>query len=75
MKNIELNDKVLLNTHTGESFQINDIGKSILNRLKSGKTDKEIIKDLSTEYKKDINTVYIDFYDFKEKLKLYGLIQ
>jgi len=57
----------------GISYQLNEIGKKIINFLKDGKSKKEIVEILSKEYNADWRDVYIDVEDFFQKLKIYGL--
>ena len=57
----------------GISYQLNEIGKKIINFLKEGKSKKEIVEILSKESNVDWRDVYIDVEDFFQKLKIYGL--
>ena len=57
----------------GISYQLNEVGKKIINFLKEGKSKKEIVEILSKEYNVDWREVYIDVEDFFQKLKIYGL--
>ncbi len=70
---IDEND-IAFHPSTGNSYQLNDIAKEIINFLKEGKDKDTIIEEIAKEYGKDRKEVYIDVSDFLNKLKIYGLI-
>lgn len=57
----------------GNSYQLNAVGKEIVDLLKQHKTKEEILEALSTKYEISQNELYIDMNDFISKLKIYGL--
>ncbi|WP_187648385.1 PqqD family protein [Nitrosophilus labii] len=59
---------------TGETFTLNDTAKEIIEDLAKGIEEKEIAKKLSKEYDVTEEEALNDVLDFKEKLKLYGLL-
>jgi len=59
----------------GNSYQLNSIGKEIINLLKQHKTKEEVLEELSKEYEISQNELFIDVSDFMAKLKIYGLYQ
>jgi len=59
----------------GNSYQLNAIGKEILNMLKQHKVKDEIIEVLAKEYDMPEHELFIDVSDFISKLKVYGLYQ
>ena len=59
----------------GNSYQLNSIGKEIINMLKQHKTKDEILDELSAQYDISKNELFIDLSDFISKLKIYGLYQ
>ena len=59
----------------GNSYQLNSVGKKIVNLLKQHKTKDEILEQLSNEYDVSQNELFIDVSDFISKLKIYGLYQ
>ncbi len=59
----------------GNSYQLNGIGKEIINLLKQHKTKEEVLEELSKEYEIAQNELFIDVSDFMAKLKIYGLYQ
>lgn len=59
---------------TGNSYQLNEIGKNIINLLKQQKDLNEIIGILSEEYAIDRDLLFIDVSDFIAKLKIYELL-
>ncbi len=70
---IDEND-IAFHPSTGNSYQLNEIAKEIINFLKEGKDKDTIIEEIAREYKKDKKEVYIDVSDFLNKLKIYGLL-
>jgi hypothetical protein len=58
----------------GNSYQLNEIGKKIINLLKIHKTKEEIIQELIQEYDIDENELFIDLSDFLRKMRIYGLL-
>jgi len=59
----------------GNSYQLNEIGKEIVNLLKQHKTKDEILDELSSTYDVSKDELFIDLSDFISKLKIYGLVQ
>ena len=59
----------------GNSYQLNPIGKEIINLLKQNKSKDEILEKLSNDYIVPKDELYIDISDFISKLKIYGLYQ
>lgn len=57
----------------GNSYQLNGIGKEVINLLKQHKTKSEILEQLSNEYNISKDELFIDISDFISKLKVYGL--
>ena len=75
-KNIAISDSgFIFNPNTGESFSVNPISNKMLEWLKDGKSDDEIIKLILDHYSIDKDTVEKDYYDFMELLKLYQLTE
>lgn len=64
----------VFNPITGESFRVNEIGVSIINELKKGKQQPEIMSSLLSEYEVDSNELEKDFSDFINMLKHHNLI-
>ncbi len=59
---------------SGETFTLNETAKEIIEDLARGVEEKEIAKKLSEEYDVTQEEALNDVLDFKEKLKLYGLL-
>jgi len=57
----------------GNSYQLNSVGKEIIELLKQHKTKDEILQQLSKEYDVSEDELFIDVNDFIAKLKIYGL--
>jgi len=58
----------------GITFQLNEMAKKIIDLIKEGKSKDEIVEIIAKESGKSWREVYIDVYDFFQKLKIYGLI-
>lgn len=75
-KNIALSDSgFLFNPSTGDSYSVNPIGMEILEMLKKGLEDDEIIKAVTKSYMIDSTTVEKDLYDFKVVLSNHKLTE
>ncbi|RUM57951.1 MAG: PqqD family protein [Persephonella sp.] len=59
---------------TGESFTVNRTGLFIINRLKEGKKEEEILQGLLDEFNVSKEVAERDLIDFLEKLKSYRII-
>lgn len=64
----------IFNPVNGESFTVNEIGFIILNELKSGKTNSEIIEKIINEYETSEDEIKKDFGDFINIMKFHNLI-
>lgn len=73
-KNIAISDSgFLFNPSTGDSYSVNQTGRDILEQLKEGKNDDQIINHFMKNYMIDKDTVEKDLYDFKSMLETYKL--
>lgn len=69
-KNIAISDSgFLFNPATGDSFSVNETGRDIIELLKEGKSDEEIISHFTKNYMIDKDSVEKDLYDFKTLLE------
>ena len=59
---------------TGESFTVNQTGLLILKDLKEGKSQEEIINDITENFEVSQEEAERDLIDFIEKLRSYRLI-
>jgi PqqD family protein of HPr-rel-A system len=59
---------------TGNSFTTNRTGLAILEALKEGKKEEEIVKLLASKYEVSEEEVRKDLTDFLEQLRYYALI-
>lgn len=74
--NVAVSDSgFVFNPSTGDSFSVNPVGQEIINLIKDGKSEKQIIQQINTEYFIDEGTVEKDLYDFKKLLTTYKLIE
>jgi hypothetical protein len=73
-RNIALSDTgFVFNPASGDSFSVNPIGLSILKDFKDGKTEKEIIDKLVSEYNTTRETAERDLFDFKRMIGQFRL--
>ncbi len=61
--------------NTGESFMVNETGRFIINQLKEGKSDSEIIELITEEYDADFETAQRDFDEFITMLGNLNLVE
>lgn len=67
------NDGFAFNTATGESYILNCCARLILNRLRSGETQEQIVDALSREFGIAQSRVEHDVTDFLQQLHILGL--
>ena len=73
-KNIALSDTgFLFNPLSGDSYSVNEVGGLIINMIKEGKAEDEIIETIINNFAVDKGSVEKDFYDFKRVLESYKL--
>ncbi|OGU74786.1 MAG: hypothetical protein A2V93_00825 [Ignavibacteria bacterium RBG_16_34_14] len=60
---------------TGETFNLNKIGKEIFQMLQKGGTEEEVFKYILDEYDIDKSSFEKDFSDFVAQLQKYTLIK
>lgn len=60
---------------TGNSYDINEMGRQLIDLLNEGKTNLEISKILSTKYELPQDEIHIDVIDFITKLKIFGIAE
>ncbi len=59
---------------TGETFTLNETAIKIVELMVKGESEKSIAQKLSEEFEVSSQEAFNDVLDFKERLKLYGLI-
>ncbi|PKP22227.1 MAG: HPr-rel-A system PqqD family protein [Bacteroidetes bacterium HGW-Bacteroidetes-21] len=59
--------------HSGESFSLNETGTEILNMLKEGKSQEEIMTHFLENYEVDNDTFERAYMDFIAMLKFYNI--
>lgn len=68
-KNIAVSDNgFLFNPTTGDSYSLNSTGIEFLKLIQKGKTNEEIIAQISAEFEIDSVTVEKDLNDFNSNL-------
>jgi hypothetical protein len=74
--NIAISDSgFIFNPNTGESFSVNPISTKILEWMKDGKSNEEIIKMILENYSIDKDTIERDLNDFSKLLESYQIIE
>ncbi len=75
LSHLALNDEgFVFNPLTGDSFQASATGLRILQLLREGAGDEEVIHHLTAEYDVAADTARRDWMDFKGALQTYGLL-
>jgi len=65
----------IFDSATGESYSTNEIGLEILNYIKSGKTEEEIIDHIVKNYEITKNELEKHYIDFISTLKYYKFLE
>lgn len=65
----------IFNPATGDSFSVNPVGLDIINLIRAGKSEAEIIKSLMEDYEVDSSTAEKDLMDFANVLLNHQLIE
>ena len=65
----------IFDSATGESYSTNEIGLEILNYIKSGKTEEEIIDHIVKNYEITKNELEKHYIDFISTLKHYKFLE
>jgi len=60
---------------TGETFTLNQIGKEILNLIRTKSSEEEIINSIVDDYDIDRATAHKDFADFIAQLKQFSILK
>ncbi|HQQ94296.1 MAG TPA: PqqD family protein [Bacteroidia bacterium] len=69
-KNLALSDTgFVFDPSTGNSYSTNPIGLKIIQDLKQGKNEQDILKGLASEYQASNETLEKDLMDFMSVLK------
>lgn len=61
--------------NSGETFNLNEIGKEIFDLLRLKRNTEEVFKEILENYEVDKQTFERDFEDFINRLLSYGLIK
>jgi len=74
--NIAISDNgFVFDSSTGDSYSLNSTAAEIIQMLKSGKKEKEIIKAFTEKYDVDTTTFEQNLYDFLGMLNHYNLVE
>lgn len=64
----------VFNPTTGDSFSVNELGSKIINLIKEGKSEEDIINQIQTEYETEKSTIEKDYNEFIKLLSNHQLI-
>lgn len=64
----------VFNPTTGDSFSVNELGALIINQIKEGKSNDEILEFIIREYNTEKATIEKDFNEFIKILSNHQLI-
>lgn len=74
--NIAVSDNgFVFNPGSGESFTVNPVGLEMLNQLRKGLSQTEIIAEIQAAYETEEATIERDLLDFLDMLRQYRLLQ
>jgi PqqD family protein of HPr-rel-A system len=74
--NIAVSDNgFVFNPGSGESFTVNPVGLEMLNQLRKGLSQTEIIAEIQAAYNTEEAIIERDLLDFLDMLRQYRLIQ
>jgi len=65
----------IFDPETGNSYTVNQTGLFILELLKEGKSQDEIVDALTKEFEVSPEEAQRDLIDFLEQLRLFGLLE
>lgn len=75
-ENIAVSDSgFLFLPNTGETFSLNDMGRTIFKMLQQRKSEEDIVNFICAEYEADKKSVSRDIDDFITQLKQFSLIK
>lgn len=74
--NIAVSDSgFVFNPASGESFSVNPIGLEMLNLLRQGLSQEEIVLSIEKNFQAEKTNIERDFNDFIDMMKQYHLVQ
>lgn len=74
--NIAVSDSgFVFNPASGESFSVNPIGLEMLNLLRQGLSQEEIVASIEKDFQAEKINIERDFNDFIDMMKQYHLMQ
>ncbi len=65
----------VFNPTTGDSFSINELGVFIINKIKEGKTENEILEAIAQDYIAEKSTIEKDFNEFLKIVSNHQLVE
>lgn len=76
LQSIAISDNgFIFNPMTGESFNVNNVGQRIIELIKEGKTQEEIIDVLDSEFLSDRTSIEKDLQEFISMLLQFQILE
>ncbi len=74
--NIAVSDNgFVFNPASGESFMVNPVGLGMLNMMRKGLSQEQIVAAIQEDYRAEAMTIERDLLDFVEMMRQYRLLQ
>ncbi|GAB1418839.1 MAG: PqqD family protein [Bacteroidales bacterium] len=74
--NIAVSDNgFVFNPASGESFMVNPVGLGMLNMMRKGQSQEQIVAAIQEDYRAEAMTIERDLLDFVEMMRQYRLLQ
>lgn len=74
--NIAVSDNgFVFNPASGESFMVNPVGLGMLNMMRKGQSQEQIVAAIQEDYRVEAMTIERDLLDFVEMMRQYRLLQ
>ncbi|MCK9290786.1 MAG: PqqD family protein [Bacteroidales bacterium] len=74
--NIAISDNgFIFNPASGESFMVNPVGLEMLNLLRKGHSQEQIVVSIQEDYQIEASVIEKDLQDFIEMIRQYRLLQ
>jgi hypothetical protein len=65
----------IFNPNTGDSFSVNDLGLSILQKIREGISKKDIVAALCAEYNAEKSVIEKDMDEFLKVIRTHQLVE
>jgi len=76
LKYLNLSDNgMAFDPRTGESYQLNESGRTILTLLQADESVEKIAKQISKQFSVSYGKALTDIFEFQTQLKIIGLLE